>query len=660
MKMFFTFLAGFFFHAGFAQELPSSVQHQYEEMAEAREEAPEDDQVIQQLEYLRKHPVPVNTAAVDLLEQAGLLTPVQLQHLSDYIKFAGPLIDLKELQAVPSFDLETIHRILPFITINNAIPFRDDLSARLKGDHSFLFRLSRNLAPDTAKTTNLGDANHLLFRYRYQFKDLVYFGITGEKDAGEMFFRGAEKKGFDFYSAHLFIRNKGILKTLALGDFTVNMGQGLLQWQGFGPGKTADVISIKRSAPVLQPYRGAGEYNFFRGLGVSIARNNLELSFFFSRKGISGHTEDSMLTSIKTDGYFRTASELGTRNQGKLFSAGASLVYHHKNVKAGIYGVVHKLSIPLEAQQDPYKYFSFSGDRLKAGGMELGYSWRNLHVFGEAVMEEHQELAVMTGLLVSLDPKVDLSFLFRDLSRGYASLFGSAFTENSLPGNERGIFMGISLHPSPAWSLQAYLDLYHFPWLKFRVNAPSDGQEFLLQLEKKWDRNTSLIMRFRQKTKEMNDPLEDGIHDVLPMALRNVRIHFSKELPMKGSVNARMEIQRMGGNNDQEDGFLFYVEAGRKLTPPLRVQLRLQYFETSGFDSRIYAYESDVLYGFSIPAFYDQGFRYYINARYQFSKKLGFWFRWAETIFAGGNSIHPAAVNQNKNREVRFQVLMSI
>ena len=40
-----------------------------------------------------------------------------------------------------------------------------------------------------------------------------------------------------FYSAHFFLRKAGIIKDLALGDFTVSMGQGLILWQGMATGK---------------------------------------------------------------------------------------------------------------------------------------------------------------------------------------------------------------------------------------------------------------------------------------------------------------------------------------------------------------------------------------------------------------------------------------
>ncbi|MBK7308594.1 MAG: hypothetical protein IPI88_17340 [Chitinophagaceae bacterium] len=61
--------------------------------------------------------------------------------------------------------------------------------------------------------------------------------------------------------------------------------------------------------------------------------------------------------------------------------------------------------------------------------------------------------------------------------------------------------------------------------------------------------------------------------------------------------------------------------------------LRLQYFETDGYNSRLYAYENDVLYSFSIPVFYDKGLRYYININYDINKKMTLWIKWAQTIY---------------------------
>ena len=641
-----------------AQELPPSTQQQYEETAAGQDDVPEDDQ-LQQLEYLKKHPVSLNGGSVEILVQLQLINPVQLQQLVAYLKWAGPLIDIKELQAVPAFDPAAIRKILPYISIEREVSLRDNLSARLKGEQSILLRLSRATGKGSGHEEYAGDPHHILFRYRYQFRDLAYFGITGEKDAGESFFRGAEKKGFDFYSAHLFLRRWGPVETLALGDFTVNMGQGLMQWQSFGPGKTSDILSIKRSAPVLQPYRASGEFNFFRGIGLTLRRKRLETSLFVSLKRISGRREDSVLSSIKTDGYFRNATELAARNQARLFSAGGNAGYHNERFHAAVNGIFHQLDAALQPPNEPYRYFSFKGKRMVAVGADISYTFRNIHVFGEAVAGMDKSHALLAAMIFSADPKVDLSLLFRGLSKNYFTLFGSAFTENSQNGNERGLFAGITLHPSAGWNLNAYMDFFHFPWLRFRVSAPSSGQDFLVQLDRKFDRRTSLLIRYRQRNRAINDTAAP-LHGLLPYTSKDLRLQFSRESSTHQSLSARLEVLRIIKEGRREEGYLSYIEGSVRLLQNMQVQLRLQYFETGSYDSRIYAYESDVLYGFSIPAFYDEGFRYYLNCRLKAGRSLTVWLRWAQTVYGGQNPPGNAGVNPTKNQEIRFQGVISL
>jgi hypothetical protein len=89
--------------------------------------------------------------------------------------------------------------------------------------------------------------------------------------------------------------------------------------------------------------------------------------------------------------------------------------------------------------------------------------------------------------------------------------------------------------------------------------------------------------------------------------------------------------------------------------------MRLQYFETDGYDSRLYAYENDVLYSFSIPVFYDKGYRYYVNVNYDVNKKMTVWFRWAQTVFKNKETIGSGLdeIIGNKRTEVKLQMLYS-
>lgn len=92
---------------------------------------------------------------------------------------------------------------------------------------------------------------------------------------------------------------------------------------------------------------------------------------------------------------------------------------------------------------------------------------------------------------------------------------------------------------------------------------------------------------------------------------------------------------------------------------PFSANFRLQYFETDDYNSRIYAYENDVLYGFSIPPFSDKGYRYYLNINYDVSKKLGLWLRWAQFIYKEKTTVGSGLdeISGNRRSEVKVQAL---
>jgi hypothetical protein len=171
-----------------------------------------------------------------------MLNDLQIRNFISYRKLLGPLLSVHELQAVPGWDLETIRVLIPFIRIGRDESVYSALKERWTGgDASILLRAGQVLekskgfekpsGPDASYYE--GSAQNFFIRYNYNYKQLLSYGFTGEKDAGEPFFRDAQRYGFDFYSFHFFLRQAGVIKSFAIGDFTVNMGQGLIQWQTF-------------------------------------------------------------------------------------------------------------------------------------------------------------------------------------------------------------------------------------------------------------------------------------------------------------------------------------------------------------------------------------------------------------------------------------------
>ena len=132
--------------------------------------------------------------------------------------------------------------------------------------------------------------NKLYVRYRHSYGNRLSYGITAEKDRGEAFFRENNANGFDFYSAHLYLRNYNQnIKAIALGDYAISLGQGLILFSGFGGGKSSSPMLIKRTGRVVRPYTSVNEASFLRGGATTLNFGNFDLSLFASSKKVDGN-----------------------------------------------------------------------------------------------------------------------------------------------------------------------------------------------------------------------------------------------------------------------------------------------------------------------------------------------------------------------------------
>ena len=672
----FVFFFGFFFlpFRGGGQEIPITTEQQLENQTDADQAETEDDAYLQELEQFRKNPINLNTADADELKQLRIVTDLQIANLISYRNLFGKLISIYELQAVPSWDVGTIKKIAPFVTTTVPVSLSEELGKRFSGgEHSVMIRVSQVLErsdgfdKSTSGTKYIGSPQRILFRYRYTYKNLLQFGLVGDKDAGEQFFKGAQNKGFDFYSFHFFARKIGIIQSLALGDFTVNMGQGLIQWQSLAFKKSTDVMGVKRQSATLRPYSSAGEFYFHRGAGITIRKGKIESTVFVSYRRLSANfvadtvNNEDFISSFLTSGYHRTASENADRNNLGQTAFGGNVIYRGKKWHIGINGINYVFSLPVQKRDEPYNLYAISGKSWYNASIDYSYTYRNLHFFGEAAADRNFNKAFVNGLLISVDPRVDVSIVQRTISKAYQAINGNAFTENTYPTNETGFYAGISIRPAVGWRMDGYMDIYKFPWLKYLVDAPSYGADFLAQLTYTPNKQVEIYSRFRNETKQSNQPDNATVTNFLvDIPKQNWRTQVSYKVNPAVTLRNRVELLWYDNNGDNaEKGFLSFADIIYKpLLKPYAGVMRLQYFETDGYNSRIYAYENDVLYSYSIPAFYDKGFGYYINLNYDVGKKISFWLRWAQTIYRNKKTLGSGLdeIMGNIKSEIRFQL----
>ncbi len=662
-----------------AQEVTNqNVEQQLEDLANADETETEDDSYLQQLNQLQRNKLNLNTATQTELQVFRFLNDLLISQFLQYRKVVGPLLSLYELQAVPNWDPEIIQRLVPFVYVGPSVSTTQDFLSRFRGgNHSIVMRVaqvlerSRGFTPDeNGNTRYLGSPQRVFFRYKYVFKNTLQFGIVGDKDPGENLFKGAQKRGFDFYSMHLFARDLGIVKRLAIGDYTVNIGQGLLTYQSLAFRKSVDAMNIKRQTEIFRPYNSAGEFFFHRGAAITLGGDKLSVSAFVNNRKVSANAVvdtanfEDFVSSLLTSGLNRTPNEIEDRNTIREFSAGGAIQYKIPRFQVGLNGVHYELSKPLQRSSLPYNNFRFSGKTLTALSMDYSYTYRNMHIFGEVAGNPGGGMAQVHGLIASLDRTVDFSLLYRNISKNYHTLYGNAFTESTTPNNEKGLYTGISIKPWRFLKLDAYADVFQFDWLRFRVDRPSKGREYLVQLTWKPNRNIEVYTRYRTEKKALNYTMPtEPANITADIPRQNFRVHMSYKVSQAVTLRARAEsVWWDKGGPEEEQGFMVYTDFFYKpLMNPLALNFRLQFYETDGFNSRLYAYENDVLYSFSIPPLSGKAFRWYTNVNYDITRKVTVWFRLARSFFpeqitvGSGNDL----IQKNHRTDYRFQIRYS-
>ncbi|NQU81488.1 MAG: helix-hairpin-helix domain-containing protein, partial [Bacteroidetes bacterium] len=337
------------------------------------------DLTILQEEFtqLAANPVKINYASFEELARIRLLSDFQIQSLINYIQNNGPVLSTYELQFVYGFDEEFVRLILPFIDLQSterAIPA--DLNKKLfSGKHQVFIRSIRKFDKESENPADegtnqiLGNPTKLYLRYDYQYQRKIRWGITAEKDAGEEFFKGINKNGFDFYSAHLQINNFGFVKNLSIGDYHLRFGQGLVLWSGFSYGKTSMPLDVKKRAAGISGYRSTDENRFFRGLATTLTHKNIDLSIFYSGKKIDGNiTEyDSTLnkaitvSSLQTSGDHSLAGLASDKDAVIEQVFGTNLTMNFNKVKTGLTFAHTWLDTYLSPSDRYYNQYYFRG-----------------------------------------------------------------------------------------------------------------------------------------------------------------------------------------------------------------------------------------------------------------------------------------------------------
>lgn len=631
---------------------PDKWMEYIEEISIESENTEEVENLYNELSYLADHPFELNGVTAEQLRKLPFLSDQQIENILSYRKQYGKLASIYELKHIKELDFPTIELLLPFvyvgelvvdkrpITINNLLKYGSN-ELQIRYDRSFQQKKGYLSQPDSIleKYPNrqyVGEPFYHSIRYSFAFDDRLQVGFTSEKDAGEPFWN-KNNKGYDYYSFHFLLKEMKWLKTLAIGDYKVSFGQGLVISHDFFPGKNALVTQAERKTYGFRRHFSTNENDYFRGAAATATIKNVDISLFYSQRKLDATVIDSItVSSIKTDGLHRLPRDMEKKRVLPMKTFGANIRYATPNACVGVTALSYSFGrFRMEPELKPYNLFYFRGSSNTNISMDYLLKNRYLKLYGETAIAANKAVATLNGLQVTPASYLSVLLLYRYYDRKYQAFFGRAFAQGSTMQNEEGLYVGMQFTPFPYWKISGYADFFRFPWLKYQVDAPSSGSEYMAQVDFTQVEDVSFYVRYKYGQKEKNVTIPDNATvSILPYKQHRMRFQIQYKVLsvfMKTALDGTIYDENPKEKN--RGIMLSQLLNWKPPSIPVHISLFGGIFQTEDYYSRIMSYESNILYAFNMPQFYGGGYRLSATFHWNVSANLSFSAKVANTHY---------------------------
>lgn len=660
-----------------------SAQHVLEEIAEQLITNDEDnayqwENLFEELSDLKENPLNINSATKEQLERFPFLNSQLIENILYYLYKYGAMVSINELMVVEDMDLATFRLLKPFITcqpleekthtptLKSILKYgKQELSARM--DIPLYTRagyqpFTSDYIKENPNKRYLGPSFYHNLRYKFRYTDKVYIGFTAEKDSGEPFFAGNNKKGYDYYSPYFYIRDFGKIRALALGNYRLNYGYGLVMNTDFNMGKTTALNTLLNRESGIKKHSSTDEYNYFQGIAGSIQLSeHFTADAFYSYRQMDGIVDNRFITSLKEDGYHRIPRDYEKKNSLTNQLIGSNIQYNGKNFELGLTAVYNFFNKVLNPTYRPYnKYYPRGSDFFNLGA-NYKFFLKKLTWMGEVAMDKDRRMAALNTLRYRPKANFQLIAMHRFYDVAYQSMYARSVGEGSMVQNESGFYLGMEADELWYFKLTAYIDFFYFPWKKYQMTKNGTrGIDGVIQLDYSPTHELDMFIRYRYKNKFKDYNPAEGDKITVPYIQQKGRYQLTyspnDELVLKTTADV---VYNAYQHKDPSKGFLIKQSIGYKFPKlPLQLDASVAWFKTDDYASRITVYEKSLLYSFSMPSFYGEGERFSFNTRYELNKHIVLQGKYACTHYRDREVISSGLeqIEGNLKSDLYFQV----
>ena len=578
---------------------------------------------------LQRNGININTATRQELESLPFLSEKQVMDILEYIHFHGALKSINELMSIESIDYSTRQLLQEFLYAGDkpekGFPSLKNIMTWGKNELSLYTKIpTYERAGDASNGDYLGYPYKFWARYSFSYAKNVRIGIVASQDAGEPFFSQSNKYGFDQYSGFIQLNGLGPVESLIVGRYSIAAGMGLVMNNSFSLGKSAMLQDLGRQRNVLSPHTSASENGYMQGAAATIRLSDaIRLTPFLSyRKTDATLNDDGSISSLIYTGYHRTISELNKKNNTSLTAGGINARWNLEDFSLGATAVFTHINRPLSPNKSAtYKKIYPEGSNFF--NASLNYSWLHypFSVNGETAINANGAIATLNTLGWHLSQYVEVMGIYRFYSFNYYSLYANAFSEGGKTQNESGLYLGVRWQPKYGIDIQAYTDLAYFAWPRYGVSQSSYAIDNMVSASYKTGK-WLLSGKYRLHFKQKDSKSASGISWQTEHRMR-IGAEWTGDGWTSRSQLDIMSVSSTSESSSVSQGFMITENIGYDIGK-WQIFAGGKYFNTDGYDSRLYSYERAMPHTFSFPAYYGHGIRYSLTAVWSPSPTLQF------------------------------------
>lgn len=603
------------------------------------------------LDELADNPVQINSADVSEISRLVFLSGFQVKSLADYVSATGPVHSVYELATIPGFDREIASQVFPFITFAVA----PSANAQREGWKSTLLtNYSKKLDADVV--TYQGPSWKMLSKFKFSTRN-ISGGFTIEKDAGERFLTGTPPLP-DFLSVNLAYTGTGFIRKIIIGDFSARFGQGTNINTGFRTSLSLNNPGFILARDEIRQYTSGGENSFFRGIAAEAALNKIALIMYVSRNRLDATTgsatgsDPEFIESFYEGGLHNTELLLARKDAVTEKSYGLNLSCNLRETKTGFTWSQVRFSLPIRPEaKEPYEVLNAEGQIFNSYSVYYNHVFRRMHFSGEFSLDDNLKPAFVQTFSTRPSDRLLINILYRNYSPGYFSFHANGPGSSSSTSNARGLYGGFRLEIARYLYLSAGTDIEYYPWLRYRCSSPSWGTRQEARLRYMPSASLTLEGMYSYRQSMINKTGDSGIPAITETSYSTIRgvIVYSPSATLTLRSRADYKIVRPSGSRGT---LLLQDIICRFREVPLSFWFRFCIFNTDGWDPRLYTYENDLLYSYSIPALYGKGSRNYLMIKCEIGDLADLRVRYGITTKAENRDVTTSA------EEIKVQVII--